>query len=155
MAYLVRKGVQEMKYPFPSAEWVDRLVSVLNHDERYAEVAHNWEGDLTVFIEADDETAWPDLPMAIYVDLWHGKCRRAEIIDLSAAEIPPAKYILRAPRSRFLEIFSGDLDPIQAMLTRRLKVEGNMAYMLRNIPTVLDFVRCCRIVEAESGGDSE
>ncbi len=144
-----------MKYPFPSEEWVDRLVNVLNHDERYAEVAKNWEGDLTVFIEPDDAEPWPDLPMAIYVDLWHGKCRRAEILDPSERELPQATFILRAPRNQFIKIFSGDLDPIQAMLTRRLKVEGNMAYMLKNIPTVLDFVRCCRIVEAESRKNSE
>jgi hypothetical protein len=38
---------------------------------------------------------------------------------------------------------------MQAMITRRLKVEGSMAYMLRNVPTVLDFVRCCSSVEIE------
>lgn len=144
-----------MEYLFPSEEWVNRLVDVLNHDERYAEVAHNWEGDMVVFIEPDETEALPDTPIAIYVDLWHGKCRKAEILDPSEAELPQATFILRAPRNQFNKIFSGDLDPIQAMLTRRLKVEGNMAYMLRNIPTVLDFVRCCRIVEAESGMHSE
>ncbi len=140
---------------FPSQGWVDRLVNVLNNDERYAEVAKNWEGDLTVLIEPDDAEAQPDLPMAIYVDLWHGKCRRSEILDLSEGESPQATFVLRAPRSNFIKIFSGDLDPIQAMLTRRLKVEGNMAYMLKNIPTVLDFVRCCRIVQAENGDEFE
>ena len=144
-----------MKYPFPSEEWVDRLVTVLNSDQRYAEVARNWEGDMVVFIEPDENEGQPDLPMVIYIDLWHGKCRKAEIFDPSEADLPLATFILKAPRSQFLKIFSGDLDPIQAMLTRRLKVEGNMAYMLRNIPTVLDFVRCCRIVEAESGMSSE
>jgi hypothetical protein len=39
---------------------------------------------------------------------------------------------------------------MQAMVTRRLKVQGSMAYMLRNVPTVLDFVRCCRLVEIDS-----
>jgi hypothetical protein len=34
---------------------------------------------------------------------------------------------------------------MQAMLTRRLQVSGNMAYILRNVPVVLDFVRCCRL----------
>ncbi len=38
------------------------------------------------------------------------------------------------------------LDPIQAMLTRRLSVQGNMVTITRNVPTVLDFVRCCREV---------
>jgi len=144
-----------MKYSFPSQEWVDRLVNLLNQDERYAEVARNWEGDMVVFIEPDENEAKPETPIAIYLDLWHGKCRKGEILDPSEGELPQATFILRAPKIQFMKIFSGDLDPIQAMLTRRLKVEGNMAYMLKNIPTVLDFVRCCRIVEAESGLNSE
>jgi len=38
---------------------------------------------------------------------------------------------------------------MQAMMTRRLQVEGSMAYMMRNVPTVLDFVRCAREVTDE------
>jgi hypothetical protein len=28
------------------------------------------------------------------------------------------------------------------MMTSKLKVRGSMGYMMRNVPTVLDFVRC-------------
>jgi hypothetical protein len=31
-------------------------------------------------------------------------------------------------------------------MTRRLRVKGNMAVLVRNVPTVLDFVRCAREV---------
>jgi putative sterol carrier protein len=110
-----------MAYPFPSEEWLQALVEVLNSDERYAEVAKNWEGDMTVVIEAEDGGERPDLPVAVYVDLWHGKCRSARFIDMEKEELPD-------------------------VMTRRLRVEGNMAYMLRNVPTVLDFVRCCQKV---------
>ena len=43
---------------------------------------------------------------------------------------------------------------MQAMLTRKLHVIGSMAYVLRNVPVVLDFVRCCRRVplEAQASG---
>jgi hypothetical protein len=33
-----------------------------------------------------------------------------------------------------------------ALLSRKIHVHGNMAVMMRNVPTVLDFVRCCREV---------
>jgi hypothetical protein len=32
------------------------------------------------------------------------------------------------------------------MLSRKLEVKGNMAVMMRSVPTVLDFVRCAREV---------
>lgn len=135
-----------MAYPFPSEEWLQALVEVLNSDERYSEVAKNWEGDMTVVIEPEDGDERNDLPVALYVDLWHGKCRSALLIDMEVEELPQAAFTLRAHIGNFERLFSGQLDPIQAMMTRRLRVEGNMAYMLRNIPTVLDFVRCCQKV---------
>jgi len=135
-----------MAYPFPSEEWLRVLVDVLNSDERYAEVAKKWEGDMTVVIEPEDGDKRQDLPIAIYIDLWHGTCRDARFIDLEAEELPDSAFTLRARIGNIEQLFSGKLDPIQAMMTRRLRVEGNMAYMLRNVPTVLDFVRCCQKV---------
>jgi putative sterol carrier protein len=52
---------------------------------------------------------------------------------------------MTAGLTQFAAVLAGSLDPMQAMLTRRLQVSGNMAYILRNVPVVLDFVRCCRL----------
>ena len=139
-----------MAYPFPSPAWVQALISILNSDNRYAEVARNWEGDLVFAVEPDDDGQSND-PQAqvvrIYLDLWHGKCRDGYMVEDGMAVAPPAKYVLSALRSNFLRILSGELDAMQAMLTRRLRVDGSMAYMLRNVPTVLDSVRCTKRVE--------
>ena len=139
-----------MAYPFPSQAWVQALISILNSDNRYAEVARNWEGDLVFAVEPDDDGQSND-PQAqvvrIYLDLWHGKCRDGYMVEDGMAVAPPAKYVLSALRSNFLRILSGELDAMQAMLTRRLRVDGSMAYMLRNVPTVLDFVRGTKRVE--------
>lgn len=57
-----------------------------------------------------------------------------------------ADFVLTAPFSNFVRVLKGDLDPMQAMLTRKLVVKGNLAYMMRNVPTVLEFVRCAQDV---------
>ncbi len=90
--------------------------------------------------------------MTLYFDLWHGKCREVRVIDPEEEEVPDAAFILTAPQANYLKVLRGELDPMQAMVTRRLKVEGSMAYMLRNVPTVLNFVRCCSSVEIEVEG---
>jgi putative sterol carrier protein len=36
-----------------------------------------------------------------------------------------------------------------AMMTSKLKVNGNMGYMMRNVPTVLDFVRVAQAATDE------
>jgi putative sterol carrier protein len=129
---------------FPSSEWLQILSDKLNSDERYAQIAKNWEGDMCVVIDPSGPLAKQQL---FYLDLWHGKCRRIEILnDLSAVQ---PKFVLTATYDNISRIMKGELDPMQAMMTRKLQVHGSMAYMMRNVPTVLDFVRCAREVTTE------
>ena len=122
---------------FPSIEWLESLKEKLNSDEKYAEVAKKWEGDMLCQLEADDRL---EKTMLLYIDLWHGKCREVAVWD-EIGEKKPA-FILKASYTNFLSVLQGDLDPMQAMLTRKLGVKGNMAVMMRSVPVVLDFVRC-------------
>ena len=126
---------------FLTQVWLDSLVLKLNSDERYAKIAKNWEGDMLFVIDPDGQLS--ELKR-IYLDLWHGKCRKA--FFLSDHEVMTAAFTLKAPYENFKQVLSGELEPMRAMLTRKLGVQGNMAVMMRNIPTVLDFVRCCQEV---------
>ena len=126
---------------FPNPEWVTALMEKLNVDERYAQVARNWEGDMIFLVEPGGT-----LPQAVkfYLDLWHGKCRDAWMV----AEDQEAKavFTLKAPYENYVKLLKGELEPMQALLTRKVGVQGNMAVLMRSVPTVLDFVRCCREV---------
>jgi putative sterol carrier protein len=133
-----------MAVKFPSPEWLQTLSDKLNSDERYAQIARNWEGDMCVVIEPSGPLTEKQL---YYLDLWHGKCRKVEILK-DMASIQP-KFVLTATYDNISRIMKGELDPMQAMMTRKLQVHGSMAYMMRNVPTVLDFVRCCRDVTTE------
>lgn len=124
---------------FPSPEWVQALKEKLNSDENYAHVARNWEGDLRFVLEPDTSL---NEPMWLYFDLWHGKCKDAFVEDQSSA-INPA-FVLDAPYGNFVKILSGETGAVQALMTRMLKVKGSLSYFMRNVPTVLDFVRCCQ-----------
>jgi len=133
-----------MAHPFPSAEWLNAFEAILNSDPRYAELAKNWEGDLIFDIQPDAGDPARGGSVQLYLDLWHGKCRSSRV--LKVGDSPKAKFTLRAPRANLLSILGGALDPMQAMLTRKLLVDGNMVYMMRNVPVVLDFVRCAKLV---------
>lgn len=135
-----------MAPPFPSPEWLQALEARLNQDARYAQVARNWEGDLAFVIEPDDSGEL-DEPIIFYLDLWHGQCRGSAVLQ-DIQEKNPA-FVLTASLKDYRRILEGKLDPMQAMLTRKLKVKGNLAYMMRHVPIVLDFVRVCREVTQE------
>ncbi len=128
-----------MEALFPEAAWVRDLYEKLNQDSTYARVARNWEGDLMFVIEPDEVLR---APVNIYLDLWHGKCREAIVLEPPATR--PALFVLRAPYMNFVRVLTGEWQTMQALLTRKLRVEGNMAYLVRNVPTVLEFVRCAQ-----------
>jgi putative sterol carrier protein len=129
---------------FPSLEWLKEFENKLNSDEHYAQVARNWEGDMYFVIEPEGNLKTQTV---MYLDLWHGKCRGIEIVA-DIAQHNPA-FTLKAGYVNFAKVLKSELDPMQAMLTRKLDVKGNMAVMMRNVPTVLDFVRCAREVTTE------
>ena len=136
---------ESMPPVFPSVEWLANFENKLNNDDRYAQIAKNWEGDICFVIEPEDNLKEQ---VIFYLDLWHGSCRKTEVLSECGGNEKPA-FILKAKYNNFARIVQGKLDPMQAMMTRRLQVEGSMAYMMRNVPTVLDFVRCAREVTDE------
>ncbi len=137
-----------MPNQFPEPGWVESFCQKLNSDEQYARIARQWERDVCFIIEADETLAEQ---VIFYLDLWHGTCREARII--ASGEECQAAFRLSAPYSSWVRVLKGELHPMQAMLTQKLKVNGNMAYMMRHVPTVLDFTRCAQeVTDAVIGG---
>ena len=122
---------------FPSEEWLKGLEQKINSDERYAEVAKNWEGDLFFHIEPEGNLKEN---LTFYIDLWHGKCRKVEYKPDPSAYPKPA-FIMTASYNDITSVLTGKMNPMTAMMTSKLMVKGSMGYMMRNVPTVLDFVR--------------
>ncbi len=126
---------------FPSPEWVASLSDKLNSDEQYAHVAHAWEADMGFLVDGRDK--FPE-PVRLYLDLWHGKCRQAYMLE-DGSELKAA-FILKATYSNIVQLLKGEVDPIQALIMRKVSVQGNYALLMRSVPVVLHFVRCCREV---------
>ena len=130
---------------FPSPEWLKELESKLNSDEKYSGIAKDWEGDLLFNIEPEGNLKEP---LRFYLDLWHGTCRKVDYNpDVSA--YPKPAFTLSASYNNITAVLTGKLNPMTAMMTMKLKVSGSMGYMMRNVPTVLDFVRVAQEVTSE------
>jgi putative sterol carrier protein len=130
---------------FPSEEWLEGLKTRLNIDSRYHEVAKHWEGDLLFFIEPEGNLKER---LTFYLDLWHGTCRAVDYKPAADA-YPSPTFTLTASYNNITSILTGKLNPMTAMMTSKLKVKGSMGYMMRNVPTVLDFVRVAQEVTTE------
>ena len=132
---------------FISDQWIKALCQELNQSEAYAQAAKNWEGDFYFIVEPEDEMTEQAI---FYVDLWHGKCREAKLITDEKEKDPV--FRMSAPLSSWRKVIAKELDPIQGLLTRRLKLKGNMAMIMRNVKAAQELVECCTHIETEFPG---
>ena len=122
---------------FATEAWVARLADELNRSPAYQAAAKDWEGDFLFVVEAEDRLP---RPVYMYMDLYHGKCRQAFILD-EPESIRPA-YQVSGKLRVWRAITRQELDPIKALLTRQLSLKGNMAKVMRNVKAATELVNC-------------
>lgn len=127
-----------MAYKFPSPEWTVAFEQEINGSDAYANAAKQWEGDILLVI---DESP------GIYLDLWHGKCRGARLVDDIATVSPEFK--ISASQAKWQSVIAGKLDPVQGMVTRQLKLDGNLVKIMKNVKAAQELVRCATKVPTE------
>jgi putative sterol carrier protein len=129
-----------MAIRFPSDEWIKELGHLLNDSPSYERSARNWEGDFIFVIEPDE--GYPDTAY-LFLGLLHGKSTAAEITTEDGHEV---EFTIRAPFSTWRQVIEGQLEPIQGLMMRQLRLEGNMRKILRYPRAALEIVSCCALI---------
>jgi putative sterol carrier protein len=131
-----------MAYLFPSQEWVVQLQMEVNQNEAYANSGKTWEGDFYFVIEPG-----PGLkqPAKMYLDLRRGKCLEAFLEGPTDSKRP--EFTISGTVDTYRKVFDKKLDPIQALMTKKLKVQGNMMKIMRSVKATLDLVNCCSLID--------
>jgi putative sterol carrier protein len=133
-----------MTIKFPSDEWIKALCEQLNANEAYAQAAKNWEGDFYFIVEPKGSLTEP---VYLYMDLWHGKCRDAFMTQNPDEKDP--EYLLSAPMSTWRRVIEKQLDPIQGMMTRKIKLKGNMVKIMKVPKAAVEIVNSCTLIETD------
>lgn len=127
-----------MKYKFPSDEWIKKLQEMLNSSESYQRSAKDWEGDFIFTIEPDDAY---DQTTYLHLGLYHGKSPGAALVEEN--QLPETEFSLSAPFSTWKRVIEGKLDPIQGMMTRQLKLKGDLMKIMRYPKAAQEIVSSC------------
>jgi len=127
-----------MAAPFPSQAWADQFKEVLNSSTTYGSAAQNWEGDLFLALEGDG---------GLYLDLWHGVCREATYVTDRTAQ--KAAYTITATMESWRKVLAGQLDPMQGIMSRQLKMEGNLVKLMQHLKAAQELVKCAAQVGIE------
>lgn len=129
---------------FATEEWIKLWADAINNSKAYEAAAQTWEGDFYMIVEAGGPIKEP---VYQYIDLWHGKCRKATVAK-SESEYKP-EFILSAPQVTWRRVAEKKLDPIQAIVTRQLKLKGNMAKIMRVVKAAQELVNTVTQVKTE------
>ena len=132
------------KFVFGSDKWMQRFHDEVNHSEAYRQAARTWEGDFYFVIEPD--SSLPE-PVYMYMDLWHGESRAAFVTRDRSVKSP--EFIISAPVSTWKDVIELRLDPMKGLLTKQLKLKGNMAKIMRAVKAANELVRCTTRVPTE------
>lgn len=133
-----------MAFAFPSDAWIKELSAMLNASPSYEASAKDWEGDFLFVVEAD--SAYPET-RNLYLELYHGKSPSAR--ELFESEEHNAQYIISAPYGTWRKVLEGKIDPIQGMMSKRLKLKGNMMMVMRYPKAAKEIMACTQQIPTE------
>jgi putative sterol carrier protein len=117
---------------FPSRGWAEAAMAMVNADPDSVAAGRGWTADFGVVVEA--EAGKLDQHFVAWVRPEEGRIAELKVLfdpdDLD--EIDPA-YRIRAPYSVWKGLLLGSVDPVEAILKRRLRVDGDVQPILERM----------------------
>jgi hypothetical protein len=117
---------------FPSKEWCDEAVRLVNEDPERALAARGWLGEIGIVVDA--EPGKLSRPFVVHVVPRDARIEKLRVLEDpdDLEELEPA-YLARAPYSVWKELLRGSLDPVEAVLRRRIAVKGDLQQLIERL----------------------
>jgi putative sterol carrier protein len=117
---------------FPSKEWCEEAVRLTNADHEAAAAGQGWTGDLGLVVESEPGKLTRDF--VIHIVPRNGRIEKLRVLDDpdDLDEFEPA-YVVRAPYSVWKALLKNTLDPVEAVLKRRISVKGDMQPLIERM----------------------
>lgn len=75
--------------------------------------------------------------ISLWMDFWHGQLRNLEVV--TPGEKANARFKLTGPYSVYKQMVGGKADAITLIVGGKLKLQGDMGYMMRNMAAIKRF----------------
>lgn len=107
---------------FPSEDWCREAVEALNADPDAAEASRGWSGDIGVVIDRAQGA------QVVYLGAPRdGRFPAPEFLSEQTLEARCPSYFARADAETWLALMRGGLDPILALVQKRIVVRGDLS----------------------------
>ncbi len=127
--------------PFTQA-WVDAFRDAIESSESYREAAQGWLWPLALVMEPAPELGFPRA-VGILLELERGRCHGARVVVGDDVDAP---FVIRGEYAVWKEIMLGELDPVAAVMHRRLRLDGSLTTMIRHARAAKELTACAAAV---------
>jgi putative sterol carrier protein len=132
---------------FPSPEWAQDFKKVLDASAGYREAGKDWtHGPVALVVKADAGLGIAD-DIGLWLDLERGVCRDAKIVTRAEAEKAP--FCISGEYSRWKSVIRKELDPIKAMMQKKLELKGQMTLIVKYVNASKELVECATRVPTQ------
>ncbi|MHA1147135.1 MAG: SCP2 sterol-binding domain-containing protein [Promethearchaeota archaeon] len=118
--------------------WANSFCKALNESKAYEEAGKGWKGALLLNMKACGEV---EDDVKAFVDVEDGKCRGITV--LGPGEDPPAEPVMTITGTMFVwrQLAFQERDPIQALMTGVLELDGDMSLAMRYSRAALELAK--------------
>lgn len=137
-----------MAVRFGTPEWAAALMREINASSEYRNAAARWgDGFNGNLLFAFDKDASLAQPLHLFLRLARGRCDGAEFVP--GPSHPDAGFALRGPFTLWREILERKTLAATAILTGKLRVEGEKLTLLRQAGASRALIHCVASVDTE------
>jgi putative sterol carrier protein len=129
-----------MPLNFPSAEWASEFKKVLDSSAGYRTAGAGWiHGPVALVIRADPAIGLAE-DVGLWLDLHQGVCREVKVVNEKEASTAP--FCITGEYSRWKSVIRKELDPIKAMMQKKLELKGQMTIIVKYVNASKELVEC-------------
>ena len=128
--------------------WASAFCEAVNASTAYREAAKSWTWPLALVLDRAPELGYP-ADVAILLDLQRGECRSARVLSADELEAAAPPFRVSGDFAAWKEVNSGQLDPITAIMRKRLRLTGSLATIMLHARSAKLLVDCASAVPTE------
>jgi putative sterol carrier protein len=120
-----------MAFTFPSPEWANEFKKQVTGSAAYRQAAATWTFGPVALVTKADPAIGLAADIGVWLDIDRGDCRDVRIVD--AAEAAKAPFCITGEYARWKSVIRKELDPIKAMMQKKLELKGQMTTIVKYV----------------------
>jgi putative sterol carrier protein len=129
-----------MAFTFPSPEWAAEFKNEVQKSAAYKQAAATWTfGPVALLTKADPAIGLPE-DLGMWLDLERGSCSDVRVVGKAEAEKAP--FCISGEYARWKSVLRKELDPIKAMMQKKLELKGQMTTIVKYVNASKELVEC-------------